>query len=93
MRERVQRWIEKWTRSLGIKEVVETQKISRWAVINEKGGRGSSLIGITVGEGHATLLHTRKLTQEDIVHELLHVSKPEWSEEEVRKETANLLGK
>ena len=42
---------------------------------------------------HATIFHDRKLTEEDIIHELLHVKYPDWSEDQVNEETEILLNK
>jgi hypothetical protein len=39
----------------------------------------------------ARIYHTRALTGEDLVHELLHVAQPAWSEEEVVRATARVL--
>lgn len=39
----------------------------------------------------ATIYHDRDLTEEDIVHELLHVAQPEWSEWQVNRVTELLL--
>jgi len=38
-----------------------------------------------------TIYHSRDLTEEDIVHELLHTANPEWTEDQVNEETTNLL--
>lgn len=34
----------------------------------------------------ATIYHDRELTERHIIHELLHVKYPEWTEEQVNKE-------
>ncbi len=39
----------------------------------------------------ATIFHDVPLTEEHIVHELLHVKYPDWSEDQVNKETEKLL--
>ena len=41
----------------------------------------------------ATIYHDRDLTEEDIVHELLHVKYPDWSEYQVNKQTEKWLRK
>ena len=41
----------------------------------------------------ATIYHDRDLTEEDIVHELLHVKHPDWSEDQVNKQTEKWLRK
>lgn len=39
----------------------------------------------------AIIYHDRPLNEEDVVHELLHVKYPKWSEDRVNKETEKLL--
>ncbi len=39
----------------------------------------------------ATIYHDRPLTEEDIVHELLHLRHPDWSESNVNAETGRLI--
>lgn len=39
----------------------------------------------------ATIFHDRPLTEEDVVHELLHVKYPDWSEDQVNIETQKIL--
>ena len=41
----------------------------------------------------ATIYHDRDLTEEDIVHELLHVKYPDWTEDQVNKQTEKWLRK
>lgn len=41
----------------------------------------------------ATIYHDRPLTEEDIVHELLHIRHPQWSEKEVNDDTERLIYK
>ena len=41
----------------------------------------------------ATIYHDRDLTEEDIIHELLHVKYPDWSEDQVNKQTEKWLRK
>ena len=41
----------------------------------------------------ATIYHDRDLTEEDIVHELLHVKYPDWTEDQVNKQTEKWLKK
>jgi len=40
---------------------------------------------------HAIIYHDRSLTDEYVVHELLHVKHPDWSEDQVNAETERLL--
>jgi len=39
----------------------------------------------------AVIYHDRPLYEEAIVHELLHVKYPDWSEDQVNKETERLI--
>ena len=41
----------------------------------------------------ATIYHDRDLTEEDIVHELLDVKYPDWTEDQVNKQTEKWLRK
>jgi hypothetical protein len=84
-------WLELWRLRLNVAIPVRLQRISHWEVTGDNGRRGCSLVGIYWDEDEACLLHTRSLTEEDIVHELLHVAHPCWSEEEVVEETKRLL--
>jgi len=43
------------------------------------------------GTKQAVIYHARDLCDEDIVHELLHVKNPKWTEDEVNKETDNII--
>ena len=56
-------------------------------------GEERFFIGINydLAKKEGTIYHSRQLTEEDIVHELLHVTNPEWSEDQVNEETTNLL--
>lgn len=80
-----------WKKKLKIKISIETCKISRWEVTGENSARGESLVGVIIKPNKAIIVHTRKLLEEDIIHELLHVANPSWSEEEVKKETNFLM--
>ena len=88
----VKELIEKWKNNLDIDKIVELWKISRWDITNERGTRGGSLVGVIQKDNRIIIIHTRSLTEEDIVHELLHVKYPNWSEEEIRTETSLQLG-
>jgi len=91
--ERAYRWIRFWTKHFGISLTVRLERISIWHVTGENGRPGCSLIGVFWNEQEACILHTRRLTEEDIVHELLHVAHPDWSEEAVVMETARQLSR
>jgi hypothetical protein len=70
---------------------VRLQQVSRWQVTDERGRPGSSLVGVVREGCEACIYHTRRLTVEDIAHELLHVRHPEWDEELVVDATRQLL--
>ncbi len=83
---------EAWRRALGVRQRVTLERLSRYQVTGEDGRHGCSLVGVTWDPDQATIYHTRALTGEDLVHELLHVRHPHWSEDAVVSETARLLG-
>lgn len=90
--ERAARWLARWSDRLRVPCPVRLERMSRWHVSGADGRPGCSLVGVYVREGEGVLVHTRRLTEEDIVHELLHVAHPQWSEAQVVAETARLLG-
>lgn len=91
--EREARWLALWMGRLDIPCPVRLERMSRWNVSGADGRPGCSLVGVYLRAGEGVLVHTRRLTEEDIVHELLHVAHPEWSEAQVVAETARLLCK
>lgn len=80
-----------WRRELGVRQAVALVRIARSQVANECGRRGCSLVGVVYDEQTARIYHTRALMSEDIIHELLHVAHPHWSEEAVVRETDRLM--
>jgi hypothetical protein len=50
-------------------------------------------IGVEVNKNakSAVIHHDRDLYDEAVIHELLHVKYPQWSEEKVNKETDNIM--
>ena len=70
---------------------MECWKISRWSVTGENGKLGESLVGVIVKEDKIILIHTRNLTEEDIIHELCHASDRKLTEEEVIQKTEELI--
>ena len=84
--------METWRRRLGVTQQVELVRISPRQVTGEKGQPGCSLVGVTYDAATAVIYHTRAVTIEDIVHELLHVAYPALSEAAVVAETARLVG-
>ena len=73
--------------ALGIRQRVETVRISCFQVTDERGRPGCGLIGVVFDTQRATIYHTRALTPEDVLHELLHVAYPAWSEAAVVEAT------
>ena len=68
-------------------------KISTRQVSDENLKTGLSFVGVVPDHErrHAEIFHTRKMTAEDIVHELLHVKYPHWSEDQVNLRTDKIL--
>jgi hypothetical protein len=82
--------MEKWKEILGINKPVKTFRIRKSQVTNEY-NRPYRFVGVCLEGSGFTIYHDRKLTEEDIVHELCHVSFPELTENSVRKLTKILL--
>jgi len=83
-----------WQERLGLATyVIGTERISPLAVCDEQCRVGNHLVGVVADHAArtATIYHTRRLTTEDVIHELLHVRHPEWSEAEVVAETDRQL--
>jgi len=87
----VREWLTIWSRRLGIDRPIRTERTSIWQVCRHDGTPGCSLVGVVWDEHEACIYHTRRLTEEDVVHELLHVANSDWSEAQVVAETARLL--
>lgn len=79
-----------WREFLAIAQDIQTQRISPLQVTDENGRVGCALIGVTFDAWQATIYHTRPMTTEDLIHELLHVAHPLWSEARVVHKTARL---
>lgn len=82
---------EAWRARLGVRQHVHLERISPRQVGDISGRSGLSLVGVTYDEGEARIYHTRALTLDDLVHELLHVAHPDWEEAKVVSETERLL--
>jgi hypothetical protein len=74
---------------LEISQGVRTERISRFQVTDEHGRPGAALIGVVFCAQWVTIYHTRALTPEDVLHELLHVAHPNWSEAAVVRATTH----
>jgi hypothetical protein len=83
--------LQGWGRVLGVQKPVRLDRILHTQVTNERGRLGCSLVGVVCDADAARIYHTRSLTAEDIVHELLHVAWPTWDEDQVTQETERLL--
>jgi len=83
-----------WIKKLQLdKWSIEIESIDHDQVICDCPPEDCYFIGIhyndTIKKG--IIFHDRDLTEEDIVHELLHVKYPDWSEDQVNIETEKLL--
>lgn len=84
--------IDKWKSILKINEwTINTKEIDPTSVtypsIDDCPEEDRYFVGIMPQEEalHATIFHDRKLTERDIIHELLHIKYPEWTEEQVNE--------
>ncbi len=74
----------RWRHRLGIDRYrVRCQPTHPMQVTGPDGRPGQELVGVIVEDRIATIVHTRRLREDDIVHELLHVARPEWPHPEV----------
>lgn len=83
-----------WQRRLGLEDYyITAERLSVFQVADDFCAVGNSLVGVCADHAAKTavIYHTRQLRQEDVVHELLHVRFPSWSEEQVNERTAELL--
>lgn len=83
-----------WQRRLGLESYrIVAERLSVFQVADDFCVVGNCLVGVCADHAvkTAVIYHTRRLRQEDIVHELLHVRFPLWSEEQVNEKTAELL--
>jgi len=91
--------IEKWKSKLFLKDwEIITVGISESQVWDEKydpNPIGHEFVGIEYFKENkkATIYHTRQLKEEDILHELLHVRYPDWSEKQVCDACDDFLNK
>ena len=88
--------INKWQVLLGLSDwVILYESISEDQVVDEmeENTHGHEFVGIHIDFTNkiGTIYHTRKLKEDDIVHELLHVRFNSWSEEKVNFWTDLLL--
>lgn len=88
--------IEKWKTILSLEEwTITTEAIERKSVVYEGGVPAWDRYFVGIQPNHdtkiAVIYHDRDLTEEDVVHELLHVANPDWTEEQVNTQTDILL--
>jgi len=87
--------IQYWKSFLGINEwEILCESISEMQVVDalDNNTFGHEFVGISINFKlkQGIIHHTRKLEEDDIIHELLHVRYPKWSEQKVNLIT-NLL--
>jgi hypothetical protein len=80
--------INKWQALLNIPNwKINCESISENQVVDELEGNtsGHEFVGIQIDFKNqiGTIYHTRKLNEDDIIHELIHVKHPSWSEDKV----------
>jgi hypothetical protein len=83
-----------WQRRLGLEGyAITAERLSVFQVADDFCSVGNSLVGVCADHAAKTavIYHTRRLRQEDVVHELLHVRFPSWSEGQVNEKTAEIL--
>jgi hypothetical protein len=91
---RARQLLKKWLDVLGLAGYsIALERISLLQVSDDYCNVGNSFVGIEIDFANTKgrIYHTRILTEEDIVHELLHVKYPYWSEKEVNATTNMLL--
>ncbi len=98
MKARTDELLLRWQKRFGLGEYsIDIQRVSLFQVSSEDAERcegvGCSMVGIVVDHvtKQACIYHTRLLTEEDIVHELLHILNPKWTEQQVNSGTSHLL--
>lgn len=80
-----------WKKELDINETIIPVKLTHFEVTGEAGKPPASLVGVSKQDDKFYLFYTRKLTKEDIIHELLHVKYPDKIEEEIVQLTQEYL--
>ncbi len=88
--------IDKWINKLELNDwSINTKAIDPKSVTypDDLPAKDKFFVGIMSQEEAlcATIFHDRELTEEDIIHELLHVKHSDWSEDQVNAETKRLL--
>ena len=86
--------LSNWQKKLQLQHYrIVCERISIHQVCDNNHKRGHEFVGICTDHANcsACLYHTRKLRLDDIVHELLHVKYPSWTEEQINNETERIL--
>ena len=86
--------INKWLKKLELTEwTIELEPLSNEQVLCDCPKEDCYFIGIDrdFKNKSAVIFHDRDLTEEDIIHELLHIKYADWSEDQVNEETKVLL--
>jgi hypothetical protein len=88
-------YIKKWQKILNLQDqVIKTQEIHPDQVVYaaDVPKKDRYYIGVnTSNEGYHTIYYDRPMTEEDVVHEMLHVKFPVLSQDEVNELTTILL--
>jgi hypothetical protein len=88
------RLLMEWQATFGLDHLEgRLEHIHPLQVTDEWGQPGAELVGVVARPGGFTIVHTRPLGVEDIVHELLHVLRPDWPHEIVEEWTARLVAR
>ena len=86
--------IDKWLKKLELTDwTVELEPLNNEQVLCDCPPEDCYFVGVKydLDTKYAVIYHDRDLTEEDIVHELLHVKYADWSEDQVNAETKALL--
>jgi hypothetical protein len=79
-------YLKKWCKKLNIKDKITFEYISKDQVYNAY-NRPYRLVGIS----NNVIYHDRRLTELDIIHELLHYKYPRYKETTIRKYCTKVL--
>ena len=86
--------VKKWINKLNLTDWdITTEPISNAQVTypNDCVGEERFFVGVEYGEMTAVIYHSRPLTDEDVVHEFLHIVYPNATEEWIVNETERVL--
>ena len=84
--------LNKWKHNLAMLDwTITTEPILDSQVIYPDDLLVKDFVGIVYSNMYGTIYHSRPLTEEDIVHELLHAKNPDRSEKWVVAETERML--